>query len=86
MVERKARHNNSVAIYPGKRIQVVLYNKLPFLHIFCWYLVFLIFISWLIGLVFLLVVFQLFWFFKSVIERRFLLYIFFREKRGRWNE
>lgn len=37
MVERKARHNNSVAIYPGKRIQVVLYNKLPFLHIFCWY-------------------------------------------------
>lgn len=40
MVERKARHNNSVAIYPGKRIQVVLYNKLPFLHIFWWYFLF----------------------------------------------
>jgi len=31
-VERKARHNNSVAKHPGKRIQVVLYNKLPFTH------------------------------------------------------
>lgn len=40
-MERKARHNNSVAKHPGKRIQVVLYNKLPFTHFhFIFHLVF----------------------------------------------
>lgn len=91
MVERKARHNNSVAIYPGKRIQVVLYNKLPFLHIFCWYfLSYSVLVNWIHIFFFCWWFFNWFFFFyyKLIIERRFFGSIYFcsERKRGRWNE